>query len=149
MCVYIRCEMYSPYLSISPLSFSTPELNNTWSIAQAAVPNYCSSELSVWSLNYPCGLWRCLLKIGHGRRGVLPALTSLTALPDVSRFQRKSCWTQANKQLLWRLHSLQTVAMQDLRFHLLRPDQSAQHTARKSRPLFPGERSTDSARAPH
>lgn len=48
------------------------------------------------SLNYPHGLCHCVGEDRTGRREVLPVVISLTALPDVSTFQRKSCWAQAN-----------------------------------------------------
>jgi hypothetical protein len=42
------------------LSFSTPELNNTWSVAQAVIPNCGFYKLSMQSFNYPHGLWHWL-----------------------------------------------------------------------------------------
>lgn len=125
--------------------FSTPELNNTWSIAQAAIPNYSSSRLSMWSLNYPQGLWHC---VGEDRTWKKRGPTCCDFLNCLARHVHtsKEILLGPSQQLLLLLPSVRMVARQGLLFHLPRKYQPAQWTPRSPQPIFSWKRNVDPRR---
>lgn len=116
--------------------FSTPELNNTWSVAQAAIPNYGSSNLSLWSLNYPHGLWHCR---DEDRTWKKRGPTCCDLLNYLARHVHisKEILLRPSQQFLLLLPSVQMVARQGLLFQSPKNISASSVNTKKSIACFP------------